>query len=80
MSERAVAIGAAVIYVDPRGKRREAIVTAVWGKPEEHPAINVVFVSADDAKHDNCGRQVERATSVVHQTAQPAPGNYWIIE
>jgi len=77
VSDRVVAVGSAVTYVDPRGQARDAVVTAVWGTPEERPAINVVFVSDDESRHDVYGRQIERATSVVHRTMQPAPGNFW---
>lgn len=55
-------LGRAVIYTDPRGVDHDAVVTAVWG-----PAcINVVFVSTDESKGDQYGRQIERETSVTH--------------
>lgn len=68
--------GDAVIYVDPLGNDRPAVLTAVWGSGPT-PAVNLVFVSDDQAKKDTYGRQIERATSVVHQSGQAAPGNYW---
>lgn len=41
------------------------------------PSLNLVFVSDDMAKDDSYGRQIERETSVVHQSRQPAHGNFW---
>jgi len=41
------------------------------------PGCNLVYVSGDTAKTDPYGRQLERATSVVHKSKQPAHGNYW---
>jgi|ERR671914_57236 hypothetical protein len=76
-----VKIGDAVIFVDRYGRRRSALVTAVWGQyatPQSPaPGVNVVLVSDDPAKDDSYGRQIERETSVVHQSNQVAHGNYW---
>lgn len=41
------------------------------------PSLNLVFVSDDTSKDDSYGRQIERETSIVHQSRQPAHGNYW---
>jgi hypothetical protein len=41
------------------------------------PGCNLVFVSGDEARNDNCGRQTEIETSVVHKGNQIAHGNYW---
>ena len=43
----------------------------------QHPSINVVIVVDDAAMRDNYGRQIERHTSVVHASSQPAHGFYW---
>jgi hypothetical protein len=40
-------------------------------------SINVVIVSADDSKEDPYGRQLERHTSIVHESRQTAHGMYW---
>jgi hypothetical protein len=76
-----VKIGDAVIFVDPFGKPRPALVTAVWGQyatpTSSAPGVNLVIVSEDAARDDTYGRQIERSTSVVHQSNQPAHGNYW---
>lgn len=73
-------IGDSATYVDPTGKRRAAVVTAVFDNPDisRMPSINVVYVSDDDAKHDQYGRQIERQTSVPHHAQQAAHGNYWL--
>lgn len=71
-------IGDPVIYVDPRGNERPALVTSTFsGGEEAEDGCNVVFVNDDDHQHDTYGRKIERATSVCHQSVQPAHGNYW---
>lgn len=70
-------VGDAVVFVDPRGNEHPAILTAVWGPPESNPSVNLVFVSKDETKHDTYGRQIERETSVVHESNQYAHGMYW---
>lgn len=70
--------GGFVTFVDPTGKQRPALVTAVWGNPEHNPAINVVIVNEDEGQRDNYGQKIERVTSVVHGDKQSAHGNYWL--
>jgi hypothetical protein len=70
------AIGAAVVYTDPKGQDHEAIVTNAYGTSIQG-AINVAFVSADTSRTDTFGRQIERETSVLHQTIQPTHGRFW---
>lgn len=73
-----------VVYVDQVGRRHEALVTIVWENNPHYspstpaPGCNLVFVSGDESKDDPYGRQIERETSVVHKTNQPAHGNYWL--
>lgn len=90
-----------IIYVDPKGVRHTAIVTAWWGvagaglydkdagvagssgvhayvSETNEPGCNLVYVAKDTAKGDPYGRQLERATSVVHKSKQPAHGNFWM--
>ena len=78
---REVKVGDHVIWVDPLSQPHDAIVTAVWGayNPDDplSPGINLVLVSADESKTDSYGRQIERETSQVHVSRQPAPGAYW---
>lgn len=69
-------IGEAVVYVDQFGNERPAVLTAVWGEGPT-PAVNLVFVSDDAEKRDTYGRQIERETSVVHQSSQSAHGRFW---
>lgn len=69
-----------VIYVDPKGERHAALVTAWWGEGADHPAgrhepsCNVAYVNGD---HDSVGKPVASASSVVHKSLQSAHGNYW---
>lgn len=66
-------IGEPVIFCDPRGNDHNALVTAVWTPT----CINAVLVSADEAKTDQYGRQIERPTSICHASQMQAPGYYW---
>jgi len=81
--ERKYEIGQHVIFVDPRGVRRDALVTVWWGDVTSYrsesgePGCNLAFISGDESRQDSCGRQIERSTSVVHKSKQPAHGNYW---
>ena len=43
----------------------------------ELPPLNVVFVSDDDKRQDQYGRQLERETSVPHKEANLVHGFYW---
>ena len=75
---RTLEVGKHVIYIDPVQKRRDAVVTAVFDKMMgDMPGCNVVFVHDDEERHDTYGRQIDRETSVVHKSVQPAPGNCW---
>lgn len=74
MSEtRKPKIGEPVVYIDPVGQAHPALVTAVWGEK----GINCVYVSRDESMTDSYGRQIARNTSTLHQSLQPAHGNYW---
>ena len=84
-----------IIYVDPKGRKHAAIVTAWWGAPNasydgeimgtmsetlppgSKPGCNLVYVATEIDKKDPYGRQIERATSVVHKSRQAAPANFW---
>ena len=74
-------IGRPVTYVDEYGNPHDALVTADWSYGAKEyvgePSLNLVFVVGDEDKRDSCGRQIERATSVVHQSNQQAHGRYW---
>ncbi len=72
-----VKIGDSVKFIDAMRNKHHALVTAVWS---EH-CINLVFVSEDENRTDQYGRQIERHTSVIHisqQTGEGAPfGMVW---
>ena len=73
---RDVHVGDVVVYHDPVGGPHNALVTAVWSKS----CLNVVIVSADEAKTDPYGRQVERYTSLCHQGMNGLVyGNNWMF-
>lgn len=74
------AVGDHVIFVDERRRERDALVVAVWpgmSGSDAPPGVNLVTVSLDADRDDAYGRQVERPSSIVHQSQQAAPGNYW---
>lgn len=67
-------VGAVVDFVDAHAEPHRALVTAWWSDT----CINVVFVSGDEAKRDDYGRQIERTTSLPHKnTNGMAHGMYW---
>jgi hypothetical protein len=66
-------IGANVIYVDERGNPHNALVTH-WHSQD---CCNLLFISSDEMRCDNFGRQIERRSSCVHQKVMPAHGNYF---
>lgn len=73
-------VGQPVIFVDSHGEERAAVVTNVFPSMSASngaAGVNVAFVSGDAERRDGYGRQLERASSVCHQSAQPAHGNYW---
>lgn len=74
MEQVKVEVGDVVTYVDPTGLEHKALVTAAWSPT----CVNVVFVNNDAKMTDTYGRQIERATSVIHSsTPGRAYGNYW---
>jgi hypothetical protein len=83
--ERNYEVGQHVIFVDPKGRHRHALVTIWWKDPNVEPytseagepGCNLIIVSDDEKKNDTFGRQTEHETSVVHESSQPAHGNYW---
>ena len=71
-------VGDAVRFTDELRQEHTALLTAVHGFPDDlHPAVNLVYVSADESKTDPYGRQVDRRTSVVHRSKQSAAGMFW---
>jgi hypothetical protein len=75
---RKLEVGSSVLYFDEFSKEHAAVVTAVWPQMMNgESGCNLVYVSGDETKTDPYGRQIERATSVVHGSSQPASGRYW---
>lgn len=73
-------IGSVVTYVDEYGKEHDALLTAIWGpldNPEWLPSVNLLYVSKDEDRTDNYGRQILRASSVVNAMHQGAHGYFW---
>lgn len=78
--ETSPAVGDIVTYVDEHAVPHKAIVTANWGGTNNpDTAINVVYVTGDEKRTDQYGRQIERACSVVPRHLQGAPGRYYIL-
>jgi hypothetical protein len=74
-------IGGHVTFIDSHFVEHDALITQVWGKEDVvnhyYPACNVVWVSGDESKTDPYGRQLERATSIVHISMNPAKAMCW---
>lgn len=68
-------VGDVVIFHDSTNQQHNALVTAVHGR--QNPAINLLYTSADRARTDNYGRQIERSSSVCHASYQSAGAFYW---
>lgn len=76
-----------VLFIDPTKQKHAALVTNVFeeghiptGNGDDRnvkPAINLVYVDPDPAKHDPYGRQIARATSIVHIDDNTAKANCW---
>ena len=66
-------LGQHVLYTDERGKDHDSLVTAVWSET----CINCLFVSSDETKRDDYGRQIERPSSVTKGGPTSAHGRYW---
>jgi len=71
--EREIHIGDMVVFHDPKGDPHNSFVTAVWSAH----CINVVFVSTDENRTDQFGRQIERESSVEHASILGVHGNCW---
>lgn len=80
--EAGLKVGGHVVYVDPKGVQRDALIQIVWSQdvyPGDYPCINVVVISADSNRQDQYGRQIEHVTSLVHKDKQGAHGNYYML-
>lgn len=82
MEPEDVSVGDHVLFTDERRRVRDALVVAVWPNmsgEDTPPGVNLVTVAADEDREDEYGRQTERPSSIVHEEAQSAPGNYWSL-
>lgn len=70
-------IGDHITVVDEVGVEHDALVTIYFGGSSPRMALNAVFVSSDPKKDDPYGRQLERLSSLSHQSSTSAPGRYW---
>jgi hypothetical protein len=74
---RELQVGQAVVFIDELRERHVALTTHVWQSLGGLPGCNVVYVVDDASKTDPYGRQIERRTSIVHHSVQPAGGMCW---
>lgn len=70
-------VGDAIVFIDEHRQSHEALVTKVWVSVGNMPGVNLVFVVNDESKTDNYGRQIDRRTSIVHLSQQPARASCW---
>lgn len=68
-------IGTACIYVDPRGRAYDALITAVWGEQ----CVNLIYVNDVEGQRDSYGQKMLRQSSCMHGSIQQAHGNYWLL-
>lgn len=73
-----------MIACDEQGNDHHALLTAVWGEDKTHPkeygpTVNLLYVTEDETKTDQYGRQIDRhLSSTVHARAPGAVhGRYW---
>ncbi|HEY2509510.1 MAG TPA: hypothetical protein VGI39_01520 [Polyangiaceae bacterium] len=79
MSNRDIKVGQAIVFIDGQRERHDALVTRTWESLGGMPGVNLVLVSSDEAKGDPYGRQIERHTSIVHLSVQPAGAFCWCL-
>lgn len=77
-------VGDVVVYHDSTGKAHNALITCYFGCVDGEGKLidvmscaNLVFVSADARRKDECGRQIERVTSIEHGSQKSVHGVYW---
>ena len=75
--EKVLKVGDHVVFIDERFVEHDALVTRTWTSVGGLPGCNLVFVSGDESKDDPYGRQIERRTSIVHLSVQPAKASCW---
>jgi hypothetical protein len=70
---RTPAVGDVVVYHEPDGTPRNALVQTVWNET----MLNVAYLSGDENRKDQYGRQIMHATSCQHKSKWEVHGNYW---
>lgn len=71
-------VGEVILVTDELGVEHDALVTVYFGGQTPDMALNCVYVSKDESKSDNYGRQTERLSSVSRQReGVTAHGRYW---
>lgn len=71
-------VGEVIVYTDEVGVEHDALVTIYFGGNQPDYALNCLYVSKDENKSDNYGRQIERASSVSRQReGVTAHGRFW---
>lgn len=77
-------VGDVAVFHDSEGKAHNALITCYFGCYGEDGELldqigcaNLVIVSADERRKDECGRQIERFTSIQHASQTNVHGNYW---
>lgn len=83
MERQNVQVGDHVLFTDSKRQDHSALITMVFRgppgteHPENPPAVNLVYVVADEDRDDQYGRQIERETSCVHRMMNAAEANCW---
>lgn len=72
-------VGQAVMFTDELGVERPGVLTCVHGgEAEAAPYVNLVTVSLEPLKTDDYGRQIERYSSVTHESVKGSlPGRFY---
>ncbi len=79
-------VGDAVVFHDDHGVARNALITCYHGPPKDEAGeyigevscVNLVFVSGEEPRQDQYGRQMEHRSSIPHKGYQGVTfGNYW---
>jgi len=61
-----VKVGSVVKYYDSHNKEHNGLVTAVWSQD----CVNIVYVSDDENKQDQYGRQLERGATSIRRRSE----------
>lgn len=77
-------VGSVVEYVDEIGVSHDALITCIHGVIDFthpiQPCVNLVYVTKNKDKTDQYGNQLQRVSSVQHQSAYSAHGRFWRVK